>query len=217
MINNQDLPIKCQSCFKASRVSLISRCQFCRDLSIPESVLCDLNRTVQSSANEFYCHAFQPMLNMVIPQNKQIPNLAENGKKQNGSFLSDKTKYQIALYLQKLNKDPDFVFAYLKYHVLWNVFQREKAFPESPDLMESISVIFKNSMKQADTMVLPLWIAPDHVHVYVETSGKISIDKMIRKIKKATEQKLIRCLKGVNRRNFETLLWDDSYFVESIG
>ena len=146
MINNQDLPIKCQSCFKAGRASLISRCQFCRDLSIPESVLCDLNRTVQSSANEFYCHAFQPMLNMVIPQNKQIPNLAENGKKQNGSFLSDKTKYQIALYLQKLNKDPDFIFAYLKYHVFWNVFQREKAFPESPDLMESVSVIFKNSI-----------------------------------------------------------------------
>ena len=174
-----------------------------------------MNRAVQSSANEFGCHAFQPNLNLVPPKNKQITDLADNDKKQ--LFHSDKTKYQIALYLQKLGRDLDFIFAALKYHVSWNVSQREKTFPESPDLMESISVIFKNSIKQADTIVLPRWIASDHVHVYVETSGKISIDIMTRKIKKATEQKLIHCLKGMDRRNSKAPLWDDAYFVETIG
>ena len=217
MIDNQDFPAKCRSCFKADRDSIISNCEFCRDLPFSETVLCDLNRVVQSSANEFGCHAFQPMLNLVPPKRKQVPDLADNDKKQNELFLSDKTKYQIALYLQKLDRDPDFIFADLKYHISWNVSQREKAFPESPDLMESISVIFKNSIKQADTLVLPLWIAFDHVHVYVETSGKISIDIMTRKIKKATEQKLIHCLKGMGNRNSKAALWDDAYFVETIG
>ena len=174
-----------------------------------------MNRTVQSSANEFVCHAFQPKLNLVTPKNKQIPDLADNDKKH--LFHSDKTKYQIALHLQKLGRDPDFIFAALKYHVVWNVSQREKTFPESPDLMKSILAIFKNPIKQADTIVLPLWIASDHVHVYVETSGMISIDKMTRKIKKATKHRLIRCLKGMDRRNSEVPLWDDAYFVETIG
>ena len=62
MIKNQDLPTKCQSCFNVGRVGIISHCQFYWDLSLPESVLCDLNRVVQLSANEFDCHAFQPML-----------------------------------------------------------------------------------------------------------------------------------------------------------
>lgn len=217
MIDYQDFPAKCRSCFKADRDSIISNCEFCRDLPFSETVLCDLNRVVQSSENEFGCHAFQPMLNLVTPKKKQVPDLANKGKKQNELLLSDKTKYQIALHLQKLDRDPDFIFAALKYHISWNVSQREKAFPESPDLMESVSVIFKNSIKQADTIVLPLWIASDHVHVYVETSVKISIDKMTRKIKKATEQKLISCLKGMDRRSSKAPLWDDAYFVETIG
>jgi REP element-mobilizing transposase RayT len=217
MIDNQDFPAKCRSCLKADRDSIISNCQFCRDYLFPDTVLCDLNRTIQSSANEFDCHAFQPMLNLVTPKKKQIPDPVDNDKKQNGLFLSDETKYQIALYLQKLDRDPDFVYTALKYHISWNVSQREKAFPESPDSIEAISAIFKNPIKQADTIVLPLWIASDHVHVYVETSGKISIDKITRNIKKATEQKLIRCLNGMDRRNSKAPLWDDAYFVETIG
>ncbi len=201
MIDNQDFPAKCRSCFKADRDSIISNCEFCRDLPFSETVLCDLNRVVQLSANEFGCHAFQPMLNLVSPKKKQVPDLADNDKEQNELFLSDKTKYHIVLHLQKLDRDPDSIFAVLKYHIAWNVSQREKAFPESSYSMEPILAIFKNSIKQSDTIVLPLWIASDHVHVYVETSGKISIDKMTRKIKKATEQKLIRCLKGMDRRS----------------
>ena|GEM_PF-3084371 len=88
--------------------------------------------------------------------------------------------------------------------------------PEAPDLKEPISAIFKNSIKQSDTIVLPLWIASDHVHVYVEISGKISLDKIARKIKKATERKLI-CLKGMDRMHSKAPLWDDTYFVETIG
>jgi len=217
MIDNQDLPAKCRSCFKAGRDSIISNCRFCRDLSLPEVVLCGLNRAVQSSANEFVCHAFQPMLNLVSSEKKQGPDLAGNDKDQSELFLSDKTKYHTALHLQKLHRDPDSIFAVLKYHITWNVSQREKTFPESPDSLEPISAIFKNSIKQADTIALPLWIASDHVHVYVETSGKISIDNITRKIKKATEQKLIRCLKGMDRKNSKAPLWDDAYFVKTIG
>ena len=215
MIDNQDFPAKCRSCFKADRDNIISNCQFCRDLHFSETVLCDLNRAVQSSANEFGCHAFQPMLNLVSSEKKQVPDLTYD-KDQSELFVSDKAKYNIALHLQKLRRDPDSIFAVLKYHITWNVSKREKAFPEAPDLMEAISAIFKNSIKQSGTIVFPLWIASDHVHVYVETSGKISIDKIARKIKKATEQKLI-CLKGMDRKHSKAPLWDDTYFVETIG
>ena len=156
------------------------------------------------------------MLSLVSSEKKQGPDITYD-KDQSELFVSDKAKYNIALHLQKLRRDPDSIFAVLKYHIAWNVFHREKAFPEASDLMESISAIFKNSIKQSDTIVLPLWIASDHVHVYVETSGKISIDKIARKIKKATEQKFIQCLKGMDRKHSKAHLWDDTYFVETIG
>jgi REP element-mobilizing transposase RayT len=157
------------------------------------------------------------MLNLVTLKKKQGRDVADNDKEQNKLSLSDNTKYQIALYLQQSAKDPDSTFTSLRYHIAWNVYQREKAFPGSPDLMESIHVIFKNPIKQADIVVLPLWIASDHVHVYAETSDNISIDKITREIKRATEQKLLCCLKGMDRRYSKAPLWDDAYFVETIG
>jgi len=157
------------------------------------------------------------MLKLLSSEKKSEPNLADNNKKQNECFLSDKIQYQIALYLQKLGRDPNFIFAVLKYHIAWNVSKRENVFPESPDFTESISVIFKNSIKQADTIVLPLWIASDHVHVYVETNGKVSIDKITRNIKKATEQRLMCILKDMGSGYSKESLWDDAYFSETIG
>jgi len=156
------------------------------------------------------------MLKIVGSEKGFVPDHAGNNKDKNELFINDKTRYHIALHLQKLGRDSDQVFADLKYHVIWNVFQREKVFPESPDLMESILAIFKNSTKNADTVVLPIWIAADHVHIYVETSGKISIDAITRKIKKATEKKLTRLLLDMDGRKSKTSLWDDAYFAETV-
>jgi len=211
----EDLPDKCLLCFKTDREDIISNCQFCQDLTFPELHLCDLNMAVQAFPNEFVCHAFQPMLKIVGSGTKTVPDRADNKKEE--LFLSDKTNYHIALHLQKLGRDPDFIFSVLKYHITWNVFQREKAFPESPELMESILEIFKSSIHRANTIVLPLWIAADHVHVYVETSSKISVEAITRKIKKATERKLMRILNDMNGRKSKTSLWDDAYFAETVS
>lgn len=217
MINNQNLSTKCQACFKLDRGNIVNNCQLCRDLSLHESVLCDLNRDTQSSGTDFVCNAYQPPLRLVSSEKMQGPNLADNNHKQNELLLSDKTKYNIALNLQKLGRDPNHIYAVLKYHVVWNVYQREKSFPESQNLMESILPIFMNPFKQADTIVLPLWIAPDHVHVYIETNMRVSIDKIIQKIKKATEHKLLRRLKDIAGSDSKSPLWDDAYFVRTIG
>lgn len=90
MIDDQDFPAKCRSCFKADRDSIISNCEFCRDLPFSETVLCDLNRVVQSSENEFGCHAFQPMLNLVTPKKKQVPDLADKDKNKMDYFFPTK-------------------------------------------------------------------------------------------------------------------------------
>ena len=94
----------------------------------------------------------------------------------------------------------DQIFAVLKYHIIWNVFQRDKAFPESPKLMESSLEIFNSSIHRANTILLPLWIAAVHVHVYVDTSSKNSIDAINREIKKALARKLMRILNDMNER-----------------
>ena len=212
-----ELPDKCRSCSKTSREDIFSDCRLCHDLSFPEHILCDLNRSIQSSGSEFVCHAFQPLLKLVSSEKTPSPVLAGNNQQQD-PLVSDKTKYTIALHLQKMGKDPDLVYALLKYHIVWNVFYREKMFSEPSDSRTSIFTIFDQSIKQNESsMSLPLLIAPDHVHVYVETNGKISIDQIIWQIKKATEQKLIGILRDLNIKDSKSQLWDDAYFVETIG
>lgn len=52
---SNELPQKCMECVK-SAVSLLHRtCRFCNEIEFEESVLCDLNRCIQSLL-DFECH-----------------------------------------------------------------------------------------------------------------------------------------------------------------
>ena len=84
---------------------------------------------------------------------------------------SDKIKYQTALALQKLEQDPDEILVNLKYHLLWNTAHRKPVLKPTQTYFEDFSEVILGFGELVGGMAVLMWLAPDHVHIYVEGSG----------------------------------------------
>jgi len=222
MSDSNELPQKCRECAKAKRSSIHSNCDICHELEFHEFVLCDLNRCIQEEAS-FQCHAFRPALKLVGPSEHGV--LDHDGdssrilkKKQSMLFHSDKVKYERALALQKLGHDPDSVILQLKYHFVWNVSHRMPVFVPANDFIVFVHDIFLGCSEAAGGFVHLLYLAPDHVHLYVESDGERSPEDMVNDIKQASVNVILEEFTVVKDKLGGYLdLWDEAYFVETIG
>ena len=223
MSDSSELPEKCGECAKSEASKTHSNCDICRELGFLESVLCHLNRCIQEKV-DFQCHAFRQALRLVGAPEKE--GLRQNGGSGEAptrdSFKellhSDKVKYERALALQKLSLDPDAVIVQLRYHVVWNVFHRMPVFSPVNDFVSFVHDAFLGCSELAGGFVHLLYLAPDHVHVYVESDGERSVEDMVFDIKKVSTKAI--------REEFALLqdmlgegvgLWDEAYFVETVG
>lgn len=213
-------PVKCLECAKSSKPFIHSRCRVCRNLSFQEEVLCALNRSTQNPAF-FECHAFQPLLKLVSssgqePQPEPKVQTAEITMEK--LLDSDKIKYQRALALQKLASNPDDVMLEIKYHFAWNVIGRRQAFAEPAPTIDFISNTIMTCSEAVGGFTSLLWLAPDHIHLYVESDGEESPDNMAQKLKRLSEAPILeRFPELIESPEEETRLWDEAYFVETIG
>jgi len=223
MPSSNELPQKCMECVK-SNVSLFHRkCHLCRDLEFQESVLCDLNRCIQSRS-DFECHAFQPMLQLVGPSKNKVPRFDDNSTRENKEkfFLdllkSDKIKYERALALQKLARDPDGVYVQLKYHFAWNVSLRRSAYSPANNFFDFVSDTFLRCSEQAGGFVDLLYLAPDHIHLYAESDGELSIEEIVHRIKQFSNDAILEKFPLLRDKLCgDTKIWDKAYFTETIG
>jgi REP element-mobilizing transposase RayT len=87
------------------------------------------------------------------------------------------------LALQRLNQDPDGVFIELKYHLAWNIRHRRPVFLPEKEYVDFILKKINSCGNGVGGMARLLWLAPDHLHVYIESDGKKSIETIIREIK----------------------------------
>ena len=63
-----------------------------------------------------------------------------------------------------------------------------------------------------------LWLAPDHIHLYVESDGNVSPDNMAKELKRLSEAPILERLPDHKpSSDAKTGLWDEAYFVETIG
>ncbi|MFH0787322.1 MAG: transposase [Pseudomonadota bacterium] len=133
-------------------------------------------------------------------------------------MASDKFKYQKALALQKLNGDPDGFFLELKYHLAWNVRHRKPVFNQEKEYVDFVIDTLAGCGDQVGGAVRLLWLAPDHLHVYIESDGEKSIEAIIRRLKsflnKTVLAKFPMIRKGLDRGSN---LWDKGYFSETSG
>jgi len=218
--SRDQFPVKCLECAKSSKPFINGRCSFCQDLSFQEEVLCDLNRSTQNPTF-FECHAFQPLLKLIAPAGQET---RPERKIQPAEIAleklidSDKVKYQRALALQKLARNPDDVMLDIKYHFAWNVISRIPVFAEPASAIDFISKTITTCSEAVGGFACLLWLAPDHIHLYVESDGELSPGNMAQKLKRLSEiQILVRFPDLIASSEAERRLWDEAYFVETTG
>ena len=209
---------KCHECRKYSRPITHGKCTFCQTLAFQEGILCDLNRQVQHPEN-FECFAFAPTLKL-IGSSKQDELCAPNGFTEpfQNFFESDRFKYQRALAVQKIKNDPDAVFIDIRYHLAWNVVHRRSSFPDPQSAFKMVNDAFFGSGSSVGSFVSLLCLAPDHVHVYLESDGEESVETIAQEIKRISESSIIvRATEMVLNAVAGNDLWDRAYFAETIG
>ncbi len=219
----EELPELCGKCVKPSLLHPDRRCRFCMETALEEEVFCYLNRCCQNAAT-FQCHAFQPALKLVGPSRSKEhvtsprPKGPSREEMVSGFLQSDYIKYKKALALQHLKEDPDEVFMDIKYHFAWNVTQRRPVFDQADDVFDFAHEAFLSCSEAVRGFVSPLWLAPNHVHLYIVSDGELSVEVMARNIKTSSRKAFREKYPGLFEKfgkGFE--VWDEAYFSETIG
>jgi len=220
---SNELPAKCRECAKLRGLNIHGKCGICCMLEFEQTVLCDLNRCVQDEP-DFECHAFQPILKLAGSSENKSSGFDNNTPrdKKKRSFLkllhSDKIKYERALALQKLSSNPDSVILNLKYHFVWNVSFRRSVFSPANDFIDFVSDNFLKCSELAGGFVCLLYLAPDHVHLYVESEGDISVEEIVHRIKQFSRNAILEKFSFLREQLGEnTGIWDEAYFAETVG
>lgn len=215
-------PQRCLECAKTTAPTVHDGCKVCQDLEFQEEVFCSLNRAVQEP-NSFDCHAFRPRLEIVGPQVSKEPEPAKTlrigTRRRHFERLlrSDRSEYQKALALQRLERNPGGVFLELKYHIAWNVIRRRKAFPRPAEVFDYVHHVFSNYAGLVGGFVTLLYLAPDHLHVCLNSDGERSVEQTVVEMKRLSEKDLRGSLPGINVNWEKDIgLWDTAYFVESM-
>jgi hypothetical protein len=130
------------------------------------------------------------MLKLVSPLKNKVLGFNDGSTREiKKNFISellksDKIKYERALALQKLARDPDGVYVQLEYHIVWNVSQRQSVFIPADDFIDFVGGVFLKCTDVVRGFAYLLHLAPDHVHVYVESDGELSIEEMVQGMKR---------------------------------
>ena len=211
-------PEECNQCDKPRKTSACSECDLCRDIRFQEEIFCDLNRSAQANNESFKCHAFVPasmsavsLVSGVGPLRNSRNNVADTADLE-AQLNTDRLNYCHALAVQKLERDPDAVYAELKYHVAWNVVSRKQVFTYPDAAIAAIQKVLFSHRESTGCCVELLRLAPDHIHLYIESNGQKSIDAIVRSVKRSSVRTL-RGIMDIGRRR----VWDKAYFVETLG
>jgi REP element-mobilizing transposase RayT len=204
------IPTLCQACYKHYRSTVVNACPFCDDVQFPEQVLCDLVREGQSEKQPFRCAAFQLAL-AVVRHDEIEASPVEEGSEDVVS-MSPKDKWFRAYAVQQLSRNPDLIAFTIRYHVVLSTRQRTNIFASEhsepmADLVQQAALPFEQTTAHV------LWLASDHMHLYLDATPDYALDEIVHAIMDDLERET---------RQFSALqpshqpVWERAYFAESI-
>ena len=206
------VPTLCQACYKHYRSTVVKACPCCRDAQCPEQVLCDLVRQGLSEKQPFRCAAFRPALS-VVRHDEIEASPAEEGSEDTAK-MSPKDKWFRAYAVQQLSFNPDLIAFTIRYHVVLSTRQRTNVFASEhgepmADMVRQAAVPFEQTTAHV------LWLASDHLHLYIDASPDYALDEIVHAIREHLEHAVTHLFPELQHSNQP--VWERAYFAESIG
>jgi REP element-mobilizing transposase RayT len=206
------IPTLCQACYKHYRSTVVKACPFCRDVQFPEAMLCDLVQEGQSEKQPFRCAAFRPALSVV--RHDEIEASPVEDVSENTVNMSPKDKWFQAYTVQQLSLHPDLIDFTIRYHVVLSARQRTNVFASEHgeqvgDMVRQAAVPFEQTTAHI------LWLASDHLHLYIDATPDYALDEIVHAIREYLEHEMANLFPVLQPSNQP--VWERSYFAESIG
>src|SRR6266478_5334868 len=174
------IPTLCQACYKHYCSTVVNACPFCDDVQFPEQVLCNLVREGLNVKHPFRCAAFRPAVS-VVQQDHTEARHREEGSADTVN-MSPKDQWFRAYAVQQLSRSPDLIDFTIRYHVVLCTRQRTNVFPSEhrepmADLVRQAALPFEQTTAHV------LWLASDHLHLYIDASPDYSLDEIVHAIR----------------------------------
>jgi REP element-mobilizing transposase RayT len=206
------IPTLCQACYKHYRSTVVKACPFCDDVQFPEHVLCDLVREGQSEKQPFRCTAFRPAMS-VVQHDQTDPSPTEEGSEDTVN-MSPKDKWFRAYAVQQLSLHPDLIDFTIRYHVVLSTRQRTNVFA-SEHREQIADMVRQAALPFEQTTAHVVWLASDHLHLYIDSSPDYSLDEIVHAIREYLEREMANLFPALPPSNQP--VWARAYFAESIG
>jgi REP element-mobilizing transposase RayT len=206
------IPTLCQACYTHYRSTVVKTCPFCADVQFPEQVLCDLVREGHSEKHPFRCAAFQPALSVV--RHDKIEASPAEEVNENTIGMSPKDKWFRAYAVQQLSFNPDLIDFTIRYHVVLSTRQRTNVFASEhrepmADLVRQAALPFEQTTAHV------LWLASDHMHLYIDATPDYSLDEIVHTIRDDLEREMVNLFPALQPSSQS--IWERAYFAEGIG
>ena len=198
------IPTLCQACYKHYRSTVVNACPFCDDVQFPEAMVCDLVREGQSEQHPFRCAAFRPALSVVHRDEIEASPIEEGSE--DTVNMSPRDKWFRAYAVQQLSFNPDLIDFTIRYHVVFSTRQRTNVFSSEhgepmADLVRQATLPFEQTTAHV------LWLASDHLHLYIDASPDYSLDEIVHVIREYLEHAMILLLTALQPSNQP--VWDE--------
>jgi REP element-mobilizing transposase RayT len=206
------IPTLCQACYTHYRSTVVKACPFCDDVQFPEQVLCDLVREGQSEKQPFRCAAFRPALSVVRHDEIEASPVEEGSE--DTVNISPRDKWFRAYAVQQLSFNPDLIAFTIRYHVVFSTRQRGNVFAR--EHREQIAdMVRQAALPFEQTTAHVLWLASDHLHLYLDATPDYSLDEIVHAIREYLEHEVANLFPALKPSNQPC--WERTYFAEGIG
>jgi len=127
--------------------------------------------------------------------------------------MSPKDKWFRAYAVQQLSLSPDLIDFTIQYHVVFSTRQRVNVFSSEhrepmADIVRQAAVSFEH------TTVDVIWLASDHMHLYIDATPDYALDEIVHTIMDNLERET-RQFPALQPNNQP--VWKRAYFAEGIG
>ena len=102
------------------------------------------------------------------------------------------------------------------YHVVWCPKYRKKIFV-GDEVRERAEQLVREICEEYGFEIEEMEVAEDHVHILISFSPKHSIGEVVRIIKSISARELFRVFPRLKKRLWSGELWEDGYFVRTVG